>query len=164
MEQENADHPDLVLRTAQAIAGLEHAVNTLDGVLAGAHDDLALAGEEPRRSVTAFLGAVRSIVRHPLRPAGSLGRHAARLNRRTTAVEEGLRGSMAAPPADRAAGALLAMQEALALAWEGIEHGLLPGYLDRAVRSQGQGLVALTRAFLVRHAPTCASTVGPAFA
>ena len=71
---------------------------------------------------------------------------------------------MAAPPADRAAGALLAMQEALALAWEGIEHGLLPGYLDRAVRSQGQGLVALTRAFLVRHAPTCASTVGPAFA
>jgi hypothetical protein len=80
-----------------------------------------------------------------------------RLNRRTAAVEEGLRGRTTAPPADRAAGALLAMQETLALAWEGIEHGLLPGYLDRAIRSQGQELAALTQAFLARHAWPCAA-------
>jgi hypothetical protein len=44
---------------------------------------------------------------------------------------------------------LLTAQGALLLAWDGIEHGLLPGYLDRTVRALGRGLQLETQGLLI---------------
>jgi hypothetical protein len=120
-----------LLRAARAMARLDHAATAVGPLLASGVAARDPAGTAARDAVLAFLGAVREVLACPLSPASG----PAELARRVSKVEEGL---LLAGPAAQVGALSMALLEALVLAWEGIERGLLPGYLDRTIRNHGR--------------------------
>ncbi|HEX6013074.1 MAG TPA: hypothetical protein VFY87_14975 [Geminicoccaceae bacterium] len=125
-----------LLRAARAMARLDHATTALGPLLASGVTARDPAGTAARDAVVTFLGAMHDVLACPLAPASG----PAELARRVSTLEEGrLRPRRAAQDG----ATLMALLEALVLAWEGIEQGLLPGYLDRAIRNHGWVLMTL---------------------
>ena len=128
-----------VLRTARGMAHLDHATTTLGPLLASGVTVRDPAGTAARDAVVSFLGAVREILACPLSPPASAP---AELAHRALTLEEGL---LRAGSSAHFAPTSMALLEVLVLAWEGIEQGLLPGYLDRAIRNHSRALLTLAR-------------------
>jgi hypothetical protein len=139
-----------LLRAAQAIARLDHATTAIGSLLTTGFAARDPAGAAAREVVLTFLGAVREVLSCPLLPAS----RPAQLARRASTLEEDL---LRAGPAAQGGATLMALLEALALAWEGIERGLLPGYLDRAIRNHGRVLLTLARGVPAHHAASPAT-------
>jgi hypothetical protein len=142
-----------LLRAARAMARLDHATTALGPLLASGVTARGPAGAAGRDVVVGFLAAVREVLACPLAPASG----PAELARRASTLEESL---LRAGPAAQVGATLMAVLEALMLAWEGIERGLLPGYLERAIRNHGRVLVMLARGIPARQAMAPALAAG----
>jgi hypothetical protein len=146
MARANPADADL-LRTARAVARLDDAVAAVGALLTGRVAASGLAGAAATTVVASFLAAAAEVLACPVPAARG---PAERVRRDALRLKEEL--GRAAASGDRAGAALLILHGALALAWEGTRLGVLPGYLDRTVRSHGRGLVALAHALRVHGA------------
>jgi hypothetical protein len=134
-----------LLCTAEALARLDRAANGLDTMLSGPARDAP--PREDRQPVVTLLRSIREVIDRPL--AGGALERVAGLHARTVELERELLGAGNELPATRTLATLVGLQQALALAWEGVEQGLLPGYLDRVIREQTMALLTLARALPV---------------
>lgn len=134
-----------LLHAASATLQLERSTHGLGAALTP-------AGEAQARAVAAFLDSVQAMLGRalPVAPSDAVAAAAA-LASRALALANGLLQAAGLSAAEGGATLLLTLQEALALAWEGIEHGLLPGHLDAPLRGHAMRLAAETRVFLARH-------------
>jgi hypothetical protein len=124
-----------LLGAAQAAARLDRAAMGLGTALVRPAGLERAAPDERSGAVAAFLGSMHDALGRTLAPAlGEAARHASRLGQAAAGLTEDLLRAATLPTAERTATLLRALQAALALAWEGIEHGLLPGQLAGAIR------------------------------
>jgi hypothetical protein len=133
-----ARNPDdaALLRAAHAAMRVERAAQALGTVLARLPDTAEPARTMHGRTVGAFLEALDAMLGH-----GS---------RATVLLEDLLRAAVASA-GEWTTALLLTLQEALMLAWEGIERGLLPGQLDAPIRGHALALADRVRSFLAQQ-------------
>lgn len=151
MTRANPDDAALLhaARTAVRLERSAHELGTVLGRPAGGEEH---AREAHGRVVAAFLGTLHGMIGRTLPFAsGEAAACATRLGTRAVGLGEGLLRAAHLSAAEWTATFLLTLQEALSLAWEGIEHGLLPGPLDSTIRAHMLSLAGQVRVFLAGH-------------